>query len=133
MSTRKDRLQPTTRLNLEVLEDRLAAGTLLPYVSLTPPPPHIFRRIVIRMKLLIIVKQPLITAGDALVNVAQFLKPGRFDYSAKDVVDRLLPVTMIFRLRRAPAKRVLHRPSNRARHSGLEREGWDGGEFLGLR
>ncbi len=48
MSTRKDRFQPTTRLNLERLEDRLAAGTLLPYVSLTPS--NLFRRIVIRMK-----------------------------------------------------------------------------------
>ncbi len=33
---------------------------------------------------------PLITAGDDLVTVARFLKPGRFDYSAKDVVDLLL-------------------------------------------
>ncbi len=38
MSTRKDRHQPTTRLKLEALEDRLAAGSLLPYVLLTPPP-----------------------------------------------------------------------------------------------
>jgi nitronate monooxygenase len=33
---------------------------------------------------------PLITAGDDLVSVGQFLKPGRFDYGAKDVIERLL-------------------------------------------
>ena len=33
---------------------------------------------------------PLITAGDDLVAVGRFLKPGRLDYSAKDVVDQLL-------------------------------------------
>ena len=33
---------------------------------------------------------PLITAGDDLVSVGRFLKPGRIDYSAKDVVDLLL-------------------------------------------
>ena len=32
----------------------------------------------------------LITAGDDLVTVGQFLKPGRFDYGAKDVIEQLL-------------------------------------------
>jgi len=36
---------------------------------------------------------PLITAGDDLTSIARFLKPGRVDYSAKDVVDLLLTGT----------------------------------------
>ena len=36
------------------------------------------------------VEHALITAGDDLVTVGRFLKPGRFDYSAKDVIDVLL-------------------------------------------
>jgi hypothetical protein len=38
MIRRKVRFQPNTRLNLESLEDRLAAGSLIPFTSLTPPP-----------------------------------------------------------------------------------------------
>jgi hypothetical protein len=37
MIRRKVRFQPNTRLNLESLEDRLAAGSLIPFTSLTPP------------------------------------------------------------------------------------------------
>ncbi len=33
---------------------------------------------------------PLVTAGDDLTHLAQFLKPGRDTYSAKDVLDQLL-------------------------------------------
>jgi nitronate monooxygenase len=33
---------------------------------------------------------PLVTAGDDLADIAQFLKPGRDAYSAQDVLDRLL-------------------------------------------
>jgi nitronate monooxygenase len=35
-------------------------------------------------------ERPLITAGDDIVTVAQFLKPGRLGYSAADVIERLL-------------------------------------------
>jgi hypothetical protein len=33
---------------------------------------------------------PLVTAGDGLAQLAQFLPPGRDSYSAQDVLDRLL-------------------------------------------
>jgi hypothetical protein len=33
---------------------------------------------------------PLVTAGDDVADIAQFLKPGRDSYSAHDVLDRLL-------------------------------------------
>lgn len=33
---------------------------------------------------------PLVTAGDNVANIAQFLKPGKTTYSADDVLDRLL-------------------------------------------
>jgi hypothetical protein len=33
---------------------------------------------------------PLITAGDDLFTVSQFLRPGRTEYSAADVVDLLM-------------------------------------------
>lgn len=36
-------------------------------------------------------EQPMLTAGDDAVNVAQFLKPGHDSYSAADVVEYLLP------------------------------------------
>jgi nitronate monooxygenase len=36
------------------------------------------------------VEHPLITAGDDLFSVSQFLKPGRVDYSVADVVERLM-------------------------------------------
>jgi len=50
MSTRKVQLQPTVRLNLETLEDRLAASNMIPYLSFTPP--ILIKRIVMRSKLL---------------------------------------------------------------------------------
>lgn len=37
MAGRKDLPQTRIRLTLEALEDRLAAGNLLPFLSLTPP------------------------------------------------------------------------------------------------
>jgi hypothetical protein len=36
------------------------------------------------------VEQPIITSGDDLVAVGQFLKEGKTSYSAEDVVRRLL-------------------------------------------
>lgn len=36
------------------------------------------------------VERPLITAGDEIVSVGQFVKPGRLGYCAADVVERLL-------------------------------------------
>ena len=36
-------------------------------------------------------ERPMVTAGDDLVNIARFLKPGETTYSAKDVIDQLLP------------------------------------------
>ncbi len=35
-------------------------------------------------------EQPIVTAGDDLVNVGQFLKPGKTSFSAGDVIERLL-------------------------------------------
>jgi nitronate monooxygenase len=39
------------------------------------------------------VEPPLVTIGDDLNTVAQFLAPGRSSYSAADVVDSLLSLT----------------------------------------
>ena len=35
-------------------------------------------------------ERPMVTAGDDLLHIARFLKPGETTYSAKDVIDMLL-------------------------------------------